>query len=69
MNPIGTGPLNSLPDKGMSGMSAVHVRNALRAFRKALASEGLPGGQDTITISQEAQERSAKNDQAKTERS
>lgn len=67
MSPLGIGPPNPLPDKGTSGVSAAHVRDALRSFRKALALEGPARRQDTVTISPEAQAWSAKTDQAKTE--
>jgi hypothetical protein len=61
-------PDTVLPEKGPGGVPASQVRGILRTFQRALASEGLAGIQDTVTISQEARALAAEVAEGKPER-
>ena len=57
-----------LPESKPGGVPASQVRGILRTFQKALVSEGLVDGQDTVTISQEARVLAAEVAEATPER-
>ena len=67
MIPIGVPPSSAFHDKGVDGVSSAQARDVLRTFRKALAATGLTGGPDIVTLSNEALEKAARYDPAKTE--
>ncbi len=64
MSPIVSGPPPIPPPE--EGPTSAQVQRVLRTFKKALTTEGFAGGvQDTVTISREGREQSAKIDPAK----
>lgn len=71
MIPIGVPPSSPFHDKGVDGVSSAQARDVLRTFRKALAVQGLAEasaeGPDIVTFSNEAREKAAHYDSAKTE--
>ena len=67
MIPIGIPPGSPFHDKGVDGVSSAQARDVLRTYRKALAATGLAEGADIVTLSNEAREKAAAYDPAKTE--